>query len=521
MAFSLADRVRETSTTEGTAAYVLDGAVAGFQSFSAAIGDGNVTYYAASDGVNWEVGLGQVTVGATTTLSRDTILGSSNGGAKVDWGTGIRDIRCVLPAGKAVVIDDQSLVTLAATLAITHATTATAQFESARSDSGTIGKLSALANNASSSKMTFASILFNSTDLSAGAEEGTISLQTTRVGALATRATVKTGIVVGSPWGDDKGAGAVNAEFLYADGRAVAPAGTYPDEVYRVSQARWADADPLEISADTYLNGTHRGRLIIDGTGVTAHLPRLSAATGTAQAGSATTITLASGDSSVDNHYAGFQVTLTGGTGSGQTRNIVSYNGTTKVATVDRDWDQPPDSTSAYSVDLGGDVVLAFLNVHASNALNLSPASGDAADLTALRPNDAVIMCGDRASRRWRKLTNRRAVLAGTPLVIDPYAQGWYTGAHGLQGTPQWFNVEVECLAADLGYSVGDIVILTDHQTEADASFSVTIVSNESATTIGVYVKGLPRLPNKSTGDMAAITDANWKLRIVPFLLES
>jgi len=90
MAFLVADRVKETSTTTGTGTYTLAGAVAGFRSF-AAIGNGNVTFYVATDGTDWEVGRGTYTSSGTT-LARTTILASSNANAAVNWGAGTREI---------------------------------------------------------------------------------------------------------------------------------------------------------------------------------------------------------------------------------------------------------------------------------------------------------------------------------------------------------------------------------------------------------------------------------------------
>jgi hypothetical protein len=70
---------------------------------------------------------------------------------------------------------------------------------------------------------------------------------------------------------------------------------------------------------------------------------------GTAQAGSASTITLAAGASAVNDFYNGMTVRLTGGTGSGQERKITDYVGATKVATISPDW-TAPDATSTYDV---------------------------------------------------------------------------------------------------------------------------------------------------------------------------
>jgi hypothetical protein len=72
--------------------------------------------------------------------------------------------------------------------------------------------------------------------------------------------------------------------------------------------------------------------------------------TGTAQAGTSTSITLDSGASGTDDIYNGSTVTITGGTGSGQIRVISDYVGSTKVATVSVAWATTPDNTSTFSV---------------------------------------------------------------------------------------------------------------------------------------------------------------------------
>lgn len=73
--------------------------------------------------------------------------------------------------------------------------------------------------------------------------------------------------------------------------------------------------------------------------------------TDTAQAGgTTTTIVLASGASAVDDFYTGMTVSITGGTGNGQQGEIISYDGTTKTATIAAPWTTAPDATSTYSI---------------------------------------------------------------------------------------------------------------------------------------------------------------------------
>jgi hypothetical protein len=104
MALVLKDRVKETTTTTGTGSFSLAGAVTGYDSFGQ-IGSGNTTYYAVylDGGSEWEVGIGTYT--SPSTLSRDTILASSNSGSVVTFSAGQKTIWCDYPAGKAVYTD--------------------------------------------------------------------------------------------------------------------------------------------------------------------------------------------------------------------------------------------------------------------------------------------------------------------------------------------------------------------------------------------------------------------------------
>ncbi len=79
MANWVGDRIVETSTTTGTGSWSLNGAVSGYQSWVTGIGNGNSAFYFATDGTNWEVGLGVVTSGTPNTLSRATVITNSAG----------------------------------------------------------------------------------------------------------------------------------------------------------------------------------------------------------------------------------------------------------------------------------------------------------------------------------------------------------------------------------------------------------------------------------------------------------
>ena len=107
MALVLNDRVKETSTTTGTGTIDLGGAETGYQTFVAGIGTGNTVYYVIEDanGLDWEVGVGTVTDATPDTLSRTTVLSSSNGGSLTNFGVGDKNVFCAQPASKAVYED--------------------------------------------------------------------------------------------------------------------------------------------------------------------------------------------------------------------------------------------------------------------------------------------------------------------------------------------------------------------------------------------------------------------------------
>ena len=113
MALTIADRVRETTTTTGTGTITLGGAVGNFETFTANLSDGDTTYYAIVDANNsdFEVGLGTFTASGTT-LARTTVIASSNSNSAVDLSSGSKDVFITLPASKMVFQDASGNVSI-------------------------------------------------------------------------------------------------------------------------------------------------------------------------------------------------------------------------------------------------------------------------------------------------------------------------------------------------------------------------------------------------------------------------
>jgi hypothetical protein len=112
MALVVADRVQETSATSGTGTLTLDGAVAGYQSFSTAIGNGNTTFYTIYDptAFDWEVGIG--TIGAGT-LARTTVLSNSAGTtSQISFASNTKFVFCTYPAEKSINYDANGVATI-------------------------------------------------------------------------------------------------------------------------------------------------------------------------------------------------------------------------------------------------------------------------------------------------------------------------------------------------------------------------------------------------------------------------
>jgi hypothetical protein len=115
MALVLNDRVKESTTTTGTGTVTLGGAVQGFETFAAGIGNSNTTYYCIQLNTEFEVGLGTLSSDSST-LARTTIISSSNSDSAVNFSAGAKFVFCTMPASKSLVLDASNNITLPAKL---------------------------------------------------------------------------------------------------------------------------------------------------------------------------------------------------------------------------------------------------------------------------------------------------------------------------------------------------------------------------------------------------------------------
>jgi len=104
----LHDRVKELSNSTGTGSITLDGAVAGFSSFSDFVGQSGLVYYAMTDGTNYEVGSGRFLDSGRDvgTFSSNQLVRfpkkSTNSNNLVNWAAGTKEVFVTYPSDATV-----------------------------------------------------------------------------------------------------------------------------------------------------------------------------------------------------------------------------------------------------------------------------------------------------------------------------------------------------------------------------------------------------------------------------------
>jgi hypothetical protein len=149
----------------------------------------------------------------------------------------------------------------------------------------------------------------------------------------------------------------------------------------------------------------------------------VSGANGTAQAGSANSITLAANSPS-NSDFVNKIVTLTGGTGSGQTGTITAYDTTTKEATVTPNWPTAtPDNTTSYSIEK----FLRILGVIQGDKFRVGSDDGEFSDglYTPTLTNTLNIASSTAFECQWYRVINK--VTVSGAFTIDPTSAATHT----------------------------------------------------------------------------------------------
>ncbi|MFP2871025.1 hypothetical protein ACLEIY_02065 [Acetobacter tropicalis] len=98
MAPQLGNYVLETATAPGTGSFTLNGPETSRRSFSSAFPNGGSVFYFADDGSSAEWGVGTLTIGTPSTLSRTTIIGTTSGSASALNFSGSVEVYNEIPA---------------------------------------------------------------------------------------------------------------------------------------------------------------------------------------------------------------------------------------------------------------------------------------------------------------------------------------------------------------------------------------------------------------------------------------
>ena len=222
MALVLNDRVKETTTTTGTGTLTLGGAVTGFETFAAGIGNSNTTYYAVilPGSAEFEVGLGTLNSDSST-IARTTIISSSNSDNAVNFSAGTKNIFCTIPASKSVFLDASGNTSVGADLSVGDDLTVEGGVISFRSNSGSPASLRMYCEVSNAHFQTLqpqphAASAANTLRLPNSGDSGTQDLVAVDITQTLTNKTLTTPTINGATLGSDNIATASNGDINLA-----------------------------------------------------------------------------------------------------------------------------------------------------------------------------------------------------------------------------------------------------------------------------------------------------------------
>ena len=382
MALVINDRVKETTTTTGTGAVSLGGAVTGFEAFSAGIGNSNTTYYAIVHQTEdeFEVGLGTLD-GDSSDLTRTTVISSSNSDSAVDFAAGTKDVFCTIPASKLVFEDASNDVTVGNDF-ILGSDSAVLKFGADSDTTLTHTDGTGLTLNSTNK------LLFRDTGLYINSStDGQLDI------------VADTEIQIAATTIDINGAVALNGAITGAT---------------NITLSGELDAATLDVSGNADIDGTLEADAItIDGTAIASVLSPVAGNTSLVTTGALDTGSITSGFGTID---TGASTITTTGLISGGSLDIdnVLINGTTIGHTDDTDLITVADGL----VTVAGEISTTTLDIGGTNvtttAAELNLIDGDTSrGTTALADGDGILI-NDAGTMRMTNVTAVKTYMAGS-----------------------------------------------------------------------------------------------------------
>lgn len=152
------------------------------------------------------------------------------------------------------------------------------------------------------------------------------------------------------------------------------------------------------------------------------------------------------------------------------------------------------------------------LEVHAPNTDGAIAAAADARAVANAAAQSAAAVASALAA--LPAPGGGGGVVWGAPIVFNPAVAGLQSVAHGLAGVPDGSTRRLICLAADLGYAVGDVVEFTGTAQYLTVSYSI-INMIAGLTNITGSAGGF--LVHKTAGYADTLTGAKWMLEVTPY----
>ena len=237
------------------------------------------------------------------------------------------------------------------------------------------------------------------------------------------------------------------------DGVVVKAAGLATDAVAEIADGVWDEI----ITAGQHNIKNSAARILRQasgGTNVTLH-------SGTAQSGTTSTIVLDNAASATNDVYNRNLIALVGGTGTGQTRRIVDYVGSSRTVYIDVNWVVNPDATTQFEVIAAPTSIFADEGVAQAGGSDYIDLAATASTTDDIYNNSLITITGGTGSGQTEVITDytgatRRASIAAETWGTPPDSTSIYAVIPGGNIAPDTGSVLPAPTASEVADAVWD-----------------------------------------------------------------